>query len=375
MTDVRRKLLVVNSSLGEGGAQRVTSTILQHLSRDALDIHLCLFKRVVDFPLPDDVRVTALFDRDVSLGAQPWLVPAALIRLRRAISELEPDVVLSMIDQVNLVVAVALRSVRQPVRWIARAGANPDCQSRAQRLFAAWAYRHADLVIANAEGLARRVATLHPGVADRVAHLANPTDFARIDELAASPPSRTRDRSRPLIVAVGRLVREKRPDLLIEAAAALKCQRRFQMWICGGGPMTERLQEQIRARELDEDVTLLGFCDNPYAILAQADAFVMSSDFEGLPNGLIEAQGMGIPAVSTDCCYGPNEIIEHGETGFLVPVGDAAAIADSLHRMLSDEERRADMGRAAARRARGRYAADVLIEKWDQLVAGNPLSM
>ena len=375
MTPVRRKLLVVGSSLGEGGAQRVTSTLLQHLSRDALDIALCLFKPVIDFPVPDDVAVTTLFDRDVSIGAEPWLIPTALVRLRRALGEHRPDVVLSVIDQVNLLVAVALRSLRVPVRWIARVGTNPDYQGTAQRLAAGRAYRRADRVIANAAGLARALAALYPRVADRITHLANPTDFARIDALAALPPSHARDRHggdppRSLIVAVGRLVPEKRPDLLVEAAAALKPRRRFELWICGDGPLTGRVERQIRVRGLQDQVRLLGFCRNPYAILAQADAFVMTSDIEGLPNGLIEAQGLGVPAVATDCPHGPGEIILHGETGFLAPVGDSGAVAEALDKLLSDDARRAEMGRVAAQRTRARYSVESLMATWDQLVTG-----
>lgn len=372
MTRSRRKLLVVSSSLGEGGAQRVTSTLLRHLSRDTFDIRLCLFKRVIEFSMPENVPVTTLLDRDLSLSARPWLVPGALLRLRREIIETRPDVVFSVIDQVNLVVAVALAGVRPRARWIARAGANPDCQSGAQRLCARWAYRHADAVVANAAGLARGLTELYPGAAERIVHLANPIDFDRLDELAAVSPARSRDQAKPLIVSVGRLVKEKRPDLLVEAAARLKRRRPFELWICGDGPMTAALRDQIRALELDRDVTLLGFCNNPYAILAQADAFVMTSDFEGLPNGLIEAQGLGVPAVSTDCRYGPSEIMVHGETGFLVRLGDPEAVADSLDLMLSDDERRAEMGRASVQRVRSRYAVDVLIEKWERLLVGSP---
>jgi len=365
----RRKLLVVSPSLGEGGAQRVASTLLGHLPRERFDIELCLFKNVIEFAMPSEIPVTSLLDRDVSLGRKPWLVPGALFRLRSAIASFDPDVVLSVIDQANLVVAAALVGSKR-CRFVGRAGANPANQSRTQQLLAALAYRMTDAIVANAAGLAKGLNRRYGGLEHKVVHLPNPIDFERIDALASEPPARTHDGSRPLIIFVGRLVAEKRLDVLIEAAAALRQRRDFELWICGGGPLTGAVRSQIRALGLERDVALLGFCDNPYSLCRQADAFVMTSDSEGLPNGLIEAQGLGLPAVATDCDYGPSEIIEHGSTGFLAPVDDAAAIADRLDALIADASARTEMGRAAGRRARSLYGVDVLIERWQRLLEG-----
>jgi glycosyltransferase involved in cell wall biosynthesis len=374
MPRARRKLLIVSSSLGEGGAQRVTSTLLTHLSPETLELRLCLFKPVIDYALPEVVSVTSLLDGDASLGSQPWLIPVALLRLRREIAATRPDVVLSMIDQVNLLTAAALTGLPRRPRWIARAGSNPACQTAAQRSLARWAYRRADAIIANAAGLGRRIAELYPDVAARIVHLPNPIDFDHVDRLAAADP-RPRDPSRPVLVFVGRLVKEKRPDLLIDAAAELARRRRFVLQICGDGPLAGDLRRQIRALGLDDSVEMLGFQSNPYAIVARADVFVMTSQHEGLPNALIEAQGLGIPAVSSRCPFGPEEIIDDGETGRLVAVGDPLAVADAVDELLADERLRAEMGRTAAARIRARYSVQSLVGRWEKLLAGGDLDM
>jgi glycosyltransferase involved in cell wall biosynthesis len=99
-----------------------------------------------------------------------------------------------------------------------------------------------------------------------------------------------------------------------------------------------------------------------------ATLFVMTSDHEGLPNALIEAQGLGIPAVSTHCLYGPEEIIEHGKTGLLTEVGDSKSIATATEKILTDKPLLAAMGKAAKLRSRQLFDKTVLIPKWEKML-------
>lgn len=367
----RLKVLVVSNSLGEGGAQRVTSTLLGALSRERFEPHLCLIKNKVTFPLPADVPVevfTDLSDQPIARAAmrRPWIVPAALSRLTRHIDELRPDVVLSMIDQINCATGTALRFCRHPARWIARIGANPDREHWAQRLWARWAYRRADAVVVNARALVDGFARVYPDTRDRLHHLANPIDFDRLERLSADPFELAPPPNVPVVAFVGRLTWRKRPDVLIHAFARAREQRPMALWICATGPLEQELRSEIEHHGLSDSVRLLGFCDNPFAVLERADLFVLTSDVEGLPNALIEAQGLGLPAVSTDCPYGPNEIIEHGVTGLLTPTGDSDALADAMLDILSDDSRRRAMGKAAAIRARKRYGIAAVVPAWER---------
>lgn len=372
------RLLVVSSSLGEGGAQRVTSTLLDKLDRERFAPSLCLFKPVIEFPLAADVPVEVIGGpRTQGLAelarTRPWLVGELIWRLRRHIAATAPDVVLSTIDQVGSVTATALLGARRRPRWVARLGTDPTSHPWAQRAWARWALPRADAIVVNAAGLVEPLARIHPG---RVHHIANPTDFDRIDQLAAAPPVRRRDPERALVVAVGRLSWEKRIDLLIDAVGDVAAHRPVALWLVGDGPLAGEARQRIRDRGLGDTVELLGFLSNPYAVVAQADVYLLSSDVEGLPNTLIEAQALGIPAVATDCRYGPSEIIDHGETGVLVPPGDRAALAGALLELLADPARRAAMGAAARTRARARFSAPPLVRQWEQLLApgGRPSS-
>jgi glycosyltransferase involved in cell wall biosynthesis len=140
------------------------------------------------------------------------------------------------------------------------------------------------------------------------------------------------------------------------------------LWICGDGPLREKTSRDIAARGLGDSVKLLGFQQNPYALMRQATVFVMTSDHEGLPNALIEAQGLGIPAVSTRCPYGPDEIIEDGKTGILVNVGDSRAIAEAIEGLLTNPQRRKEMAEAARNRARSLFDKSTLIKAWEDVL-------
>ena len=102
--------------------------------------------------------------------------------------------------------------------------------------------------------------------------------------------------------------------------------------------------------------------------MAQSDLFVFSSEAEGLPNALIEAQGMGLSAVATRCHFGPEEIIDDGVTGILVPVNDVAALAAAMTTLIRDRSLRTRMGQAAAVQARRRFDHVKLCGSWQDLI-------
>jgi glycosyltransferase involved in cell wall biosynthesis len=222
-------------------------------------------------------------------------------------------------------------------------------------------------VVANSRGGLAAFARCYPETAARLHYLPNPTDFARLDGLAAQPPARRRG-SEPQLVWVGRLVRQKRPDLMIAACAALSRQRAVRLWMCGEGPLRRAVEAQVAAAGLGAAVELLGFVENPFALMRHADLFVLTSDYEGLPNALIEAQGLGLAAVSTRCPHGPDEIIAEGVTGVLVPPGDAAALAASLERLLAAPDERRQMGERAWHVTRSRFDAPLVVPAWERLL-------
>ncbi len=353
-------ILVVSGSLNKGGAERFVSTLLQHFDRTRFRPALCLMHDDVGFPLPGDVALHVL-----DYGWK-WHVPRTVLRLRRLIDQTRPDVLLSNLQATNLICGMALRGSAHQPAWVARVASNPKkADGRLGSFLARRIYPRADRVAVNSRGLVAAVESLYPFTVGRISVLRNPTDFDAIDRRAEEQPTAVKTEAGPLLIAVGRVGPEKRYDLMVDAVGQVRERHPAKLWICGDGPSRRAIRRRIRRQGLTDSVRLLGYCPNPHALMRQADVFVLSSDFEGSPNALIEAQGLGLAAVSTRCRYGPEEIIEDGHTGLLTPVGDAAALAEAIVRILAEADLRGLMGAAARASTRKRFAAGPLTRAWE----------
>ena len=161
-----------------------------------------------------------------------------------------------------------------------------------------------------------------------------PELYARMNEPADHPW--LTDNAVPVILAAGRLSRQKDYSTLIRAFARLSARRPCRLVILGEGRLRKALKRLVERHELTDKVSLPGWVPNPYAFMSRASLFVLSSIHEGLSMVLAEALACGCPCVSTDCPAGPAEILQDGAVGPLVPVGDDRALADAMARVLDD---------------------------------------
>ncbi|QAY77034.1 glycosyltransferase [Sphingosinicella sp. BN140058] len=140
----------------------------------------------------------------------------------------------------------------------------------------------------------------------------------------------------PVLVAAGTLAPWKGFDDLLDAIAVLKARGRMvRLTILGEGPLRTHLEEKVVSLALSDRVRLPGFTTNTLKYFSRADAFVLSSHVEGLPNVLVEAMMCGLTPVATDCPTGPREVLQDGRYGYLVPVRDPAGLADGIERALA----------------------------------------
>ena len=168
------------------------------------------------------------------------------------------------------------------------------------------------------------------------------------------------------VVACGRLGAQKRFDLLINAFAKIACKHpEFVLEIYGTGDKEQELREQIRRLNKDAQIRLMGRCEDVPNAIKDASAFVLSSDFEGLPNALMEAMALGLPVISTDCGGGgARALIEDGLDGWIVPCGDVQALANAMDACLSDPEEAKHRGNAAGEKAKG-FSAERVVAQWE----------
>jgi glycosyltransferase involved in cell wall biosynthesis len=172
-----------------------------------------------------------------------------------------------------------------------------------------------------------------------------------------------------VLVAAGRLVRQKGFDLLIAAYAPVAERHPdWQLRIFGYGAKREKLAAQIAELGLTGRIRLEGPTRRLAEELAAASGYVLSSRFEGLPMVLLEAATAGVPAVAFDCPTGPAEIIEDGRTGLLIPPEDVAALTAGMLRLIEEPAGRRAMG-AAARAGSDRFSTATVRRRWLQLFA------
>lgn len=130
--------------------------------------------------------------------------------------------------------------------------------------------------------------------------------------------------------------------------------------IYGDGPLREELQKKITNDNLNGIVTLQGRTNNAQKVLNAADVFIMTSNYEGMPNALLEAMAVGLPCISTDCPTGPAEIIDNGINGILVPVNNEAALTKAIEKYIEMGETIAEIGKAARKTVQDNYSTDVI---------------
>ncbi|MBX6367230.1 MAG: glycosyltransferase [Rhodospirillales bacterium] len=168
----------------------------------------------------------------------------------------------------------------------------------------------------------------------------------------------------PLALALGRLHRNKAFDVLIDAALAFP---ELHLWIAGEGP--ERAALEARAAPLGERVRFLGWRDDTAALLATADMLVCPSRHEPLGNVVIEAWAAGRPVVAA-ASVGPAALVRDGETGLLVPVDDAAALAAALRRLAEDTALAGRLAEAGRRAYEAEFTEEAVVARWRAFLEG-----
>lgn len=217
-------------------------------------------------------------------------------------------------------------------------------------------YQQADVIVAVSRALGDDLAAVARIPRQRVLTIYNPVVGPNLAQLAAEPVDHPwfAPGLPPVVLSAGRLSAQKDFPTLVRAFAALRARREARLVILGGATAddkTESRQQDLLALAeslgVAADMDLVGYMPNPYAFMARASVFALSSAWEGFGNVLVEALACGCPVVSTDCPHGPAEILDGGRYGRLTPVGDAEAMADALAATIASTPDRAMLHRRA----------------------------
>jgi glycosyltransferase involved in cell wall biosynthesis len=362
------KVLFFISSLEGGGAERVMVNLLGNIKESRIEPVLILLHPATESPyreyLPEKTKVIVVERRSDSFFAKI----RQFMSFVKCVHRESPRIILSMLTHNNIMALCAGILLR--IRVIACAhitlGEVIKTGGEARMLGVSVAalvnifYGFADRVITVSEGIKRDLIEEFRIPARKIQVIYNPIDCDAVTELSTIPSEHPFMKGRePVVVGAGRLVAQKRFDILIKAFSSVVKEMDARLIILGEGPGRETLQKLVRDLGMEDKVSLAGFQGNPYQFFSGADVFVLSSAYEGLPMVMLEAMACGVPVISTDCRSGPREILQDGRCGLLVPVGDEGALSEGILQLLRDRTLRENFSKAGKERAKDFSASKV----------------
>jgi glycosyltransferase involved in cell wall biosynthesis len=331
-----KKVAIYLDALQGYGADRVLVKIANGLANRGIQVDFVLSKQInkANQGIHPAIQI-------FGLGSSRANVVKNVFGLTRYLRIHKPDVLFSSIHFNNVTAATALVLSGVKSKLVVRQANTLRYQLKSYPFPTGWAlgfctrlaYRKADLIVSQSKGMSRDITSFMKADPKKVQLIYNPTVTPDIFEQAQQPTDHAwfDQGVAPVILAGGRLKPQKDFTTLIQAFAKVKQQiLDARLVILGEGPQRQELEDLVVQLGVTDSVDLAGFQKNPYAFIAMTNVFVLSSQYEGLPNILIEALALGKKIVSTDCQSGPAEILKYGKYGRLVPTGDPDQLADAI---------------------------------------------
>ena len=364
LSKLRKRLLLFAPSLHGGGAERTLARLANHWTEQGrfVTVMTVAAAHSNDFPLlPGIERIgLGLAGNGGLLGKLPSNF-SRIWAVREVIRDLRPEMVVSFIEQANVLALLAARPLDVPVVVSERSDPAKHAISPPWPWLRRYTYPQAAAVVVLTKETAELISSFVPS--DRITVIPNsvPAPPANPEPESNVPPE-------PIVLGVGRLSHEKGFDQLLEAVALLESRGTFSGWrlvLAGEGDARAALEEQAAALPAGM-VEFTGQVSDPNEWYRRASLFALPSRYEGFPNALLEAMAAGLPAVAFEDAA-TRQIIRHDWDGLLVPAGDVVALADALSTLMQNPTHRETLGRAA-RDVSGRFAEQEIWSRWDAVV-------
>lgn len=360
------RIVVVISSLRAGGAERTVAILAQGWVERGNEVTLITFadtatdfyslgtgvaRRTLDWKTNVTSRLGKIFG-----------LTSLLRKIRSAVWDSRPDVVVSFIDHTNILCLLALRGLRLPTLVCERIDPSRYRLDHWWEWLRRKTYPWAARVVVQTERVRTWCQQEIPG-----SNLVVVPNSVQLLE----PINQFEERSLN-VICLGRLEPQKRFDraLHVFSQAVRRDSERFRQWkleFLGDGSLFDELRQSAVELGIADRVVFHGRVTNPGHHLQRGSIFLLTSDFEGFPNALLEAMACGMAAISMDCCSGPREVIRHNEDGILVPDGDLTAMENSLAELMDDPGRRRRLGERAKEVCQ-RFSVDSVLETWEGIL-------
>lgn len=333
---MKKEIVFLMSSLGMGGAERVVVSLANWLVTNT-DSNVTILKFIDEkssYPLNDKIRI---IDMPKSNKNRFLNIVDRYNFCKKEFSNIEPDIIISFFNKTQL---YAYLSKPKKTVLIGSERCNVLELSFYEKLFSKAIAKKCDGFIFQTE----RVKKYYP----KKVRKNSAVIYNAISNQKAIDASKKNYLKENIITAMGRLNPQKGFDILIKSFKKVVSEfPNYKLLIYGEGEEREKLQSLINSLSLENNVKLCGNDKDAIYTVAKSKIFVLSSRFEGMPNALIEAMATGTACISTDCDFGPRELIENNHNGILVPIDDEKVLAEKIIYLLKNDITREDLGNNA----------------------------
>jgi len=335
-----KTISLVITTLLTGGAERSVVNFANGLSQSGYAVEIVLGEKEGELlsDVDEEVEVVEVSSPGIGKIGALSLIPGIMNYLMTN----EPDVVISFMRHVNIATILSHRlsysdsflivSERNSLDY--SKGLKEELVTVTQKIL----YRSPELVVPNSDSIKKELVN-ELGLPDEsIRTIYNPTIGPEFYNKTKEPVDHPwfNDSDINVILGVGSLIHQKGFDVLIESLKYIDDDS-IRLAIIGEGPLRNELEDKAANMDMEKRVSLLGHRSNPYSFMSNADVFVLSSRWEGLPNVVIEALTCGCPVIATNCPGGTNEILSDGEYGLLVPTEDPKAIGEAVEFVMESE--------------------------------------
>ncbi len=355
------KVLFCIDSLTKGGAERVISNLSNYLvKKEENEINvLTILNTKVQYEFDERVKISSLEDEKIEKLNKVSKFIQRIKKMRQYIKENNPDVILAFLPYTSFIVMLANRKLKKPVIISVRNDPKEEYNCKKYKILKDKFYPKADGFVFQTQEAKE---FFQQEIQDKSVVIANPIN----PEFIEPPFDGEREKN---IVSVGRLYEQKNQKLLIDAFTQISDEYKdYNLIIYGEGYLRQELENHVKELNMTERISLPGRVDNVKEKIYKSSLFVLSSDFEGMPNALMEAMALGLPVISTDCpCGGPKFLIDNNKNGMLVEVGNVKELSQAIKKMLDNPEEAKMMGNEANKISE-RLAPEKINKLWEDYI-------
>ena len=354
------KYLFITRTLTGGGAERFVSTFASFLAEHGYNIHILTYEiSAKDYPLSDKVTLHVMPQVEDSISGKFLRIA----RMQQELKKINADVLIPFIDTVVVCTYLANLTLGKKFVYTVRNSPWHDDAGRFSKFMRKIIAKTADaIMLQNRE----QESFFSASYRKRIYIVPNPVaEKFRMCKKENYAETITR------LTSVGRLHVQKNFPLLISAVKHIAAENpEVRLEIYGEGDEKKSLKALIEQQNLSSVCRLMGRTADVEGVLRETDLFVMSSDYEGMPNALIEALAMGVPSISSDCRTGPRSLMEDGQTGLLFETGKLESLQEKLAWALNHPQLMNQMGKAARENVLDTYRIEKTMSSFFAMIGG-----